>query len=65
MRVHLEWQMTLQTHNQPRAVYGVASKSSRNSLVKFTGIATVNKEMYVESFVALGVRSEGNAPKNG
>ena len=29
------------------------------------GIASVNKEMYVESFVALGVRSEGNVQNSG
>ena len=27
-------------------IYEVASESSRNSMVKFTGIATVNTEMY-------------------
>jgi len=45
--------------------YVVASKFSRNSLVQLSGIATVNKEMYMASFVAVGMLSEGNAPKNG
>jgi len=41
----------------------VALKSSRNSPLEFTGIATVNKEMHID--VLLRLRNAVNAPKSG
>jgi hypothetical protein len=46
-------------------IYEVASKSSRNSLVKFTGIATVNTEVYTGVLRRLRDEVRKKAPKNG
>jgi hypothetical protein len=45
--------------------YVVLATSSRNSLLQFTGIATVNKVMYTDILRRLEMRSEWHFPKNG